>query len=557
MTALKRLWTLLAITSLLAGMLATSVAPALAVTHTTGLFGPHVGADSGSFKPGGDCPTLDEGTVLWHFVLPQTVLPLGAGVTGDLDVSFDSGALTISDWPYTKITGGVIHWDVLTTGGDHTLDSAWTDATSTAPPTPDFAIRLSHVCGGGAAAFDASIATEVHDPDHNDITNGSVVEGTDVHDFAQVTELAGNVASGTVYFSLFEGLECGENDSGDEIGTTEGVDLGTSNAGGTVTSLQAESTPVSLNAGFYSYSVYADVTSDSAEVVTVYADCEPFTVITSDISTDIHNAAHQSITVAVIGDTVHDTATVTFAPYAVLPANSSVTFYWFTNGGCTGDPNATSSPVDVSGQASGWVVENGLPKTLTASGSFAYQASLSSGDTTQVPDALSDCEPLQVFRAALTIGYWGTHLAPAGTPGCSTLPKTSSCNKSGPYTSQYLGTSICSGCVVGKLSTLYTVTTINQAAAVFIANNCSNASKSDSNAAACLAAQLLGAELNVANGANTCICNKIIEAKAFLSAVGYNGPGSKVTFTNTYTRAYAIQLKTALDNYNNNKGCPS
>jgi hypothetical protein len=91
---------------------------------------------------------------------------------------------------------------------------------------------------------------------------------------------------------------------------------------------------------------------------------------------------------------------------------------------------------------------------------------------------------------------------------------------------------------------------------VFNANNCSNASTSDSNAAACLAAQLLGAELNVANKANTCICTTIQAAITLLTNVGYNGPGSKVTFTGAYTRAAAITLKTALDNFNNNKGCP-
>jgi hypothetical protein len=62
--------------------------------------------------------------------------------------------------------------------------------------------------------------------------------------------------------------------------------------------------------------------------------------------------------------------------------------------------------------------------------------------------------------------------------------------------------------------------------------------------------------LNVANVANPCICSVIQDANAFLTAVGYNGPGSKVTFTSTYTRALAIQLKTALDNYNNGLGCP-
>jgi hypothetical protein len=134
---------------------------------------------------------------------------------------------------------------------------------------------------------------------------------------------------------------------------------------------------------------------------------------------------------------------------------------------------------------------------------------------------------------------------------------TNGCNNNGPFTSQFLGQSICSGsCVVGKLSSTYSADTTTKALAVFNANNCANASTSNANAAACLAAQLLGAELNVANVANACICNTINQAIDFLTHVGYNGPGSAVTFNATYTRAGAIALKTALDNYNNGLGCP-
>jgi hypothetical protein len=157
------------------------------------------------------------------------------------------------------------------------------------------------------------------------------------------------------------------------------------------------------------------------------------------------------------------------------------------------------------------------------------------------------------FNAPLTIGYWKTHMyqCPAHTK-----TGTNGCNNNGPFTDSLLGTSICNGaCVAGKLSNTFTATATT-ALAVFNANNCANASTSNSNAAACLAAQLLGAELNVANIANPCICDTINQSIAFLTAVGYNGPGSPVTFNATYTRAGAIALKTALDNYNNGLGCP-
>src|SRR5262249_41994559 len=118
---------------------------------------------------------------------------------------------------------------------------------------------------------------------------------------------------------------------------------------------------------------------------------------------------------------------------------------------------------------------------------------------------------------------------------------------------------ICSApntCTVGILGG-YNATSESAALAVFNANNCASATTSDTSAAACLAAQLLGAELNVANGANPCICATIAKANTALAAVGYNGPGSQVTLGGINTRAYLISLKTALDTYNNGGGCPS
>jgi hypothetical protein len=179
-------------------------------------------------------------------------------------------------------------------------------------------------------------------------------------------------------------------------------------------------------------------------------------------------------------------------------------------------------------------------------------ASFADNSTPQLTGEASASVRVCSFKAALTIGYWKTHMYK-----CPTGVKigTNGCNNNGPFTSDYLGASICGGCIVGKLSDYYTADTTAKALAVFNANNCSNASTSDSNAAACLAAQLLAAELNVANGANTCICDTIKDAKAFLTAVGYAGPGSPVTFDASHTRAMAIALKTALDNYNNGVGC--
>jgi hypothetical protein len=192
--------------------------------------------------------------------------------------------------------------------------------------------------------------------------------------------------------------------------------------------------------------------------------------------------------------------------------------------------------------------------TLGTCADYGNTASFADNSTPQNTGESSQSVRVCSFRAPLTIGYWGNHLANSARTGsytdptCSnrTLPNGTSCSSNGPWTKQYLP----------KTLGNYTVDTILKAAQVFAANNCSNATKSDSNAAACLAAQLLAAKLNVANGSNTCINATIASADAFLIAVGYNGPGSAVTFNATHTRAGAIALKTALDTYNNGGGCP-
>ena len=88
----------------------------------------------------------------------------------------------------------------------------------------------------------------------------------------------------------------------------------------------------------------------------------------------------------------------------------------------------------------------------------------------------------------------------------------------------------------------YTVSTFAQASAIFDAMNCSDAIN-------CLAGHLLAAQLDVANGSSTCIAGTISDANAFLTSVGYAGPGS-YTIT-AGQRAQAISLEQTLDSYTN------
>jgi hypothetical protein len=154
---------------------------------------------------------------------------------------------------------------------------------------------------------------------------------------------------------------------------------------------------------------------------------------------------------------------------------------------------------------------------------------------------------LCAFQAPFTVGYWGNHLAPNGTSGCTGVPNGTGCSSNGPWANQYLPQ---------PLGT-YSVSTFPTVAKVIAANNCSNAATSAQNAIGCLAAQLLAAELNVKYGANTCIvtnANGINAANAFLSGIPYIGPTGTYTLSATQ-RNTALTLKNELVNYNQGGGC--
>jgi hypothetical protein len=161
----------------------------------------------------------------------------------------------------------------------------------------------------------------------------------------------------------------------------------------------------------------------------------------------------------------------------------------------------------------------------------------------------------------LTPGYWKNHLANSNSKGpffsadCKNVSKYGgSCSTNGPWAIQYLP----------KLLGNYSVDTITTAAQVFKGMNCS--STKDQDAIGCLAGHLLATKLNLANGSLACpgILQAVADADAFLKGLTVNGvPGIVyVGPSGTYGKLTAAQrnlvisLKTKLDNYNNNFGCP-
>jgi hypothetical protein len=115
-------------------------------------------------------------------------------------------------------------------------------------------------------------------------------------------------------------------------------------------------------------------------------------------ATDIHNAAHGTVTVVEVGTTVHDFVTVTGQPGSPNPTGN-VTIDWFTNSQCSGAPAATSAPVALT--ANGTVDATAFPQGPLAAGSYGFRAHYA-GDATYLPSD-GPCEPLQVLDANIQI----------------------------------------------------------------------------------------------------------------------------------------------------------
>jgi uncharacterized repeat protein (TIGR01451 family) len=125
----------------------------------------------------------------------------------------------------------------------------------------------------------------------------------------------------------------------------------------------------------------------------------------SDTSTKVLNGSDQTASTVGVGTPVHDSVTV--VPDATDPTptptiTGNVTINWFTNGGCTGTPNSTSSPLSL--PTNGMVDATGFNFTPTAAGQYSFQATYN-GDPTDpaYSSSTGDCEPLTVVDANISV----------------------------------------------------------------------------------------------------------------------------------------------------------
>ncbi|MDP9303709.1 MAG: hypothetical protein M3O92_04295 [Actinomycetota bacterium] len=259
-----------------------------------------------------------------------------------------------------------------------------------------------------------------------------------------------------------------------------------------------------------------------------YAEEGPYsvTVTITDVD-DAGNTATANSTATVADAALHaGTFTVPSSTSLGNPTNVSFGFSDDNTGAPTSDFMAT---IDWGDGSNSTGVIGGSGGSYAASGSHAYAAGGPYTITVTVVDdggstsgAAAATSVVVVPPAdALSAGYWKNHQA---------------------QTTSLLSITFGS----------YTVGTFADATAVFANMNCGKSSAND--AAGCLAAQLLAANLNVKNGAGHCIAPTIASADAFLISIGYTGPDATYTLT-AAQRAQAIQLKDVLDRYNNGLGC--
>ena len=363
---------------------------ASAALGSTSLHDAHIGADSTTFNQ--ECGPGEDpggGAVLWHFVLTQTT----AVNSGQLTATFqNAGPITVS---YSKQSGGVLHWNIVTPGDDILLGAVTT--------ADGDQLNLSHVCGGGGGGGGATadVTTEVHlgatdsgTPTVVDNANPAAL-GSTVHDSAAITTAPDEAelpVGSKVVFYFFNNNTCAD----DAIATADypvsGLDR----------SVDPALVQGPLGAGEYSYR--ADFESGDADVVgNAVGACEPFKVAKGDLTirTDIHNAAHAIVTSIAAGSVVHDTAALSGSVTGFDPNLSNVSFTFYTTSTtCTGDSGAVATAAPEGSLA------RSVDSAPLAVGHYSYSASFT-GDSNYNPAGPADCEPLTVFQLGLTMGFWG------------------------------------------------------------------------------------------------------------------------------------------------------
>jgi hypothetical protein len=240
------------------------------------------------------------------------------------------------------------------------------------------------------SAGTSAISTQVHDANHNDITNSSVPLGSVVHDKATVTTTVNPIPAGSsVTFQFFNNGACS--------GTPVSTETTTLDGGSSSKSVESSAT-APLAAGSYSYKAKFN-SGDTSKVPDAESECEPFTVLkgTPTVATELHKADESVVASGgsvPLGTSMHDKATV--SGIAAFTPTGSVTFTFYNNGSCDGAGTGAGTVALVAGVAH--------PSTAfgpLAAGSYSFKAHYN-GDS-NYNEADSPCEPFTVLKADPTV----------------------------------------------------------------------------------------------------------------------------------------------------------
>jgi uncharacterized repeat protein (TIGR01451 family) len=235
------------------------------------------------------------------------------------------------------------------------------------------------------------------------VSGATVLPGTSVTDRAVVSgsALVGAAPAPTGSVSFFL---CGPqatqllaqcSTGGNPVGSAVSLPPGSANPKTVTSSAVAPTVP-----GWYCFrAVYSgDANYPDGSFDSSLNECFRVVKATPTVSTDIHNASHQVVTVAAAGSTVHDFVRVAGVAGGPTPGGT-VTLSWFTNGTCSGA--ASSNSASLSLNASGEVDATSFAQGPLAAGLYGFRAHYP-GDVVYLA-ADGPCESLQVVDASIQI----------------------------------------------------------------------------------------------------------------------------------------------------------
>jgi hypothetical protein len=469
--------------------------------------------------------TVDGGSID-HTTLPPILHVAGGGDYPTSAVNGNANQFTTPFFPLAGLVGTNAEMNVVTSG-----NGAWT-------------LEISHGCPSVAAAG-PTVAKDAKGS-YDDTFTWSLAKSVD-QSAVTVTDTGTNNTTGTVTVNYTI------TDSNSDSVVSNVKVTGTI----TVTNPNSAGVPITGVSDQLSDGTVCTVTGGGAQTLASGDTKFPYSCSLSAVPS---GSLTNTVTVSWIAQTLSDGSTLAAGPATftsgpiLFTANEIDNCETLTDSAVEGPQGQVVCAASDTAGSQTFTYSRGL--TIPPLGTCVNDPNTATSTTNDTLTPVSAHATVRVchFRAALTIGYWANHLDKTGQPYCGNLPGGTGCSNNGPWAKPYLPQPI------GP----YSVSSILNAAQVFASNNCSNASTSGQNAFACLAAQQLAAELNVANGANFCIGGVISSANSFLSGGtvdgvagrSYPGPGVSISpSVTTAQRNEALVLKNKLANYNQGGGC--